>query len=74
MSEADKMFEALGYEKKEYSDSIKYSKLSCKDIEFGFVYEDVSCMDCGYYAADITMSELKAINKKCEELGWLDME
>ena len=74
---ADKMFEKLGYKKygglqtcryvrycnivngeKEY---IIFSKN--KTVRFQYLYTDVS--------KSINMQELQAINKKCQELGWI---
>lgn len=74
---ADKMFEKLGYKKycslqtcryvrycnivngeKEY---IIFSKN--KTVRFQYLYTHVS--------KSITMQELQAINKKCQELGWI---
>lgn len=66
MSEADKMFEELGY--KEFfknSIDIRYSNESNEIICF---YGAVKTFEkCTY---PINMQELKAINKKVEELGW----
>lgn len=81
MSEADKMFEELGYEKINdpclhgytkiedgFADSIYFDK-EVKNIAFNSV--DIA----NEYEGDIfilTHSTLKAINKKVEELGWLE--
>lgn len=80
MSEADKMFEELGYEKhirnlnhepieidyirpnKKYSTNIKFCLRSKLILPYIDTDEDLS----GY----IGVVELKAINKKVEELGW----
>ena len=70
MSEADKMFEELGYVCKEEDGMLIYLNENGADISFGldkhFVYvgEEMNAMW-------IDMKELKAINKKCEELGWI---
>lgn len=74
MSEADKMFEELGYEYIEHiyqyggnvydykNDKIdKWIRFNENDREVIFVTRKSS----------YSMEELKAINKKCEELGWL---
>lgn len=78
MSEADKMLEELGYKKivgdkhtstyllKYYKDNdnvIYFSDTWGKGVSKGGEYSE--------YCDDITMQELKAINKKCEELGWI---
>lgn len=54
MSEADKMFEKLGWEKKEF------------DISIDKRYKGIA-IDTW-----LEITELKAINQKCKELGWLD--
>lgn len=80
MSEADKMFEDLGYEwnmlvsvanGKQWGVSYKNSKTLA---EIAFDYEDKEiCTSC--FETDepvyIGMQELQAINEKCKELGWL---
>lgn len=73
MSKADKMFEELGYKK---SLDNKYEiEYYIHDIYFMFDKEDKTIQkrvefDYKCLAKPITMSELKAINKKVEELGW----
>ena len=71
MSEADEMFEELGYEKKEYGKSrIAYFKVldfegfCIKSVWFNKINKRVRLNE------DYDMQELKAINKKVEELGW----
>lgn len=70
MSEADKMFEELGYGKCEdlrkihyinkENERIVFNKDTRKFYKESYEYEDY-----------ITMQELQAINKKCKELGWI---
>lgn len=74
MSKADKLFEELGYIKVEDREShIEYRKNVDGDLfEIDFWKEDNTVSknyyrDMGY----ITMPELKAINLKCKELGWI---
>ncbi len=76
MSEADKLFKELGYklipqvENRSYF--LKYKKDDDNIIYFD---EDKEIHKDGEYAETcygITMQELKAINKKCEELKWID--
>ena len=71
MSEADKMFEELGWDKKEFDISIEYSKINAGSYE-----EMMICFDKRYKGITIDtwleIAELKAINQKCKELGWLD--
>lgn len=78
---ADKMFEELGYEKKERNNFITYIKYignGSRGITFSFSLEHKTvCADTfdeDYeinIAHDLYMEELKAINKKCLELGWM---
>lgn len=70
MSEADKMFEELGYEKT-YDDNTVITYEAIKN-NVQIILNDKSFLkeDWGT-ASDISMEELKAINKKCNELGWL---
>ena len=73
LSEADEMFERLGYEKKETPREIKFIKQEApceKTIIFLKEFREFCCKDpIGEYDY-VTMAELKAINKKCQELGW----
>lgn len=68
---ADKMFEELGYKKTKYTQKILYINKNNKDLYITFfapTHEVCKQEDDAYEY--ITMEELKAINKKCEELGW----
>ena len=74
MSEADKMFEELGYYK-DFDDIIhEYRKEENGDLfEIDFWLDDKevsknSYCEIGY----ITMQELQAINQKCKELEWIE--
>lgn len=84
MSEADKLFEELGYKKIEDKHNIDFNKLYkfnngdkinekirfCKLDKYVHIenYNYDSGITFGKY---LDMQELKAINKKCEELGWI---
>ena len=74
MSEADKMFEELGYYK-DFDDIIhEYRKEENGDLfEIDF-WLDVKEVSKNYYreAGNITMQELQAIIAKCKELGWIE--
>ena len=74
MSEADKLFEQLGYEKEIYPANHFYFAKYKKDADNIIVFEkDKEFYKTGEYDADcdsITMQELEAINMKCKELGW----
>ena len=73
MSEADKLFEELGYEKEEYNpDVIYYTSNILDTIYFAFNKNTKKvCFIENNEAGDISMEELKAIYKKCDELGWI---
>jgi hypothetical protein len=67
---ADELFEELDYWKfKDDNKHIIYRKI---DLEIVFWKEDNIFLktDCGEMS-HFTMQELKAINKKCKELGWI---
>lgn len=79
MSEADKMFEELGYKKEQDNNYILFEKellnKEVKTIVFNLnkALIDIRTEDDYYYQTITTvmnMQELKAINKKVEELGW----
>lgn len=74
MSEADKMFEELGYYK-DFDDIIhEYRKEENGDLfEIDF-WLDVKEVSKNYYreAGNITMQELQAIIAKCKELEWIE--
>ena len=67
---ADEMFEKLGYVKDETGDKIIYQKNN-HEICFYLYRHNFDC-GCGIGREFITMQELQAINKKCEELGWIE--
>lgn len=74
MSEADKLFEELGYKK--YINDLgniefyKYQTVLCEndDIQIIRFYNNSKDFWSNHL---VTMQELQAINKKCEELGWV---
>lgn len=74
MSEADRLFEELGYKKADRKNTAEFyipENNGAERIIFWKNDKEVSKnydRDCGY----ITMEELKAMNKKCEELGGYD--
>lgn len=73
MSKADKLFEELGYEKEEYNpDVIYYTSNILDTIYFAFNKNTKKvCFIENNEAGDISMEELKAIQMKCDELGWI---
>ena len=74
MSEADKLFEELGYEvsNSEFVEELNTTTNTVVDngyIQIIFYNNETIGID----ADDImNMQELKAINKKCIELGWIE--
>ena len=79
MSEADKIFEDLGYKietneedlleyKKQLSDCSKFIRFDLYDKIFTTFYYMALYDNQSYF----DMQELKAINLKCKELGWLE--
>ena len=71
---AKEMFEKLGY---------KYSKLLSDDVRIYYEHKNNNnqpsnfiLFDLDYKSisndCDITLEELQAINKQCEELGWYE--
>lgn len=74
MTNGDRMFEELGY-KKEGILNIRGANIGTRfrNRKNGHVfsfYDENRVFEKPY--EEITMEELKAINKKCEELGWLE--
>ena len=80
MSEADKMFEELGYEIENENGFILYNKISEINDEYKAIVFNVSKglidirtddnLNLQVITTVLNMQELKAINKKVEELGW----
>ena len=78
MSEADKMFEELGYEKDQITDEfINYSKKELKYNNSTKKYEICIYFNCYDKYLGIknkqffSLKELQAIHTKCKELGWI---
>ena len=66
---AKEMFEELGYKQVLSEDYIKYVSFFSR-IAFDLTEEGI-VIDCSFaIVGAITMDDLKAINKQCEELGW----
>lgn len=72
---ADEMFKELGYKKKNLD--IIFSRFweewenenLAKTFSFNTEYETIDITDENRHG--ITMQELQAINKKCQEKGWI---
>ena len=78
MKSAKEMFEGLGYSLVENSLGLKYQKLVVDmlwviyfDTKFKYLTTAIIHDEYETYHA-LDMNELKAINKQCEELGWLE--
>lgn len=71
MSEADKMFEELGTIKEENESFIIYRGTKNKDAEIRFYKSGKSILLFGFN--EIRVKDLKAINKKVEELQWIEI-
>lgn len=75
MKTGDEIFKDLGYTKQYESEDIYYYQdVEVKDnyIVFEMAYKSFAKISCYHDAGDITMQELQAINKKCQELGWIE--
>lgn len=82
MSEADKMFEELGYKKiYDKDNTVVYVNNEMLEIQFDITYKSIDISkDTGeevfgntiYDSVSIKLDDLQAINEKCKELGWLD--
>ena len=79
MSEADKMFEELGFTKEflvsianDEQWGINYKNIRTEtEITFDEIDKEVCISDMDDQSIYISMQELQAINEKCKELGWL---
>lgn len=81
MTNADKMFEELGFKKSDiYFEYSRHNDFENTDLQIDFDerYENVLIStdkrdgDYATITSVLKMAELKAINEKCKELGWLD--
>lgn len=77
MSEADKSFEILGYEKQDLKNmsgkiwGVKYiNDRQYIKINFDFIGQMVCVVSLDGEGVYLTMEELGVICKKCRELGW----
>lgn len=74
MSNADKLFEELGYEKIKNTNIGYFRKEQDERLNGIIFFLDKKSVAVHYdntYTIGITMEDLKAINMKCEELQWL---
>ena len=72
MSEADKLFDELEFNKYELDTYIEYLNRKTRE-EITFRKDTRKVEKCRNVSSDyITMQELQAINLKCRELGWIE--
>lgn len=71
MSEADKMFKQLNYEEYKYLEHTDYYNTNNDKIISFRNDKSIAVFNAYDEIESITMQELQAINKKCEELGWI---
>lgn len=74
MSEADKLFEALGYEVSNDDFVEELNAVVESVVDNGYIKIVFYNNKKLYIDADdiINMQEIKAINLKCKELGWIE--
>ena len=75
MSKADEMFKKIGYKIDEDEERITVYKTNCADSKIYicvFHNTEDSRFKLKFYEQYCSIKLLQAINKKCEELGWLD--
>lgn len=78
MSEADKLFEELGYKKYTSEDCVMYMKdlfmitFIMPNKRFITEYKQGDYNFPKIRPFEVEMQELKAINLKCKELGWIE--
>jgi len=68
---ADEMFKELGYEKTKANEYWIIYKNFRKDIDFNLKHKTIE-VESQMQSEEFNMQELQAINKKVEELGWMD--
>ena len=70
---ADEMFEVLGYKKTEHIYPIQgyVVEYDNEERQIDFMNEQ---QEVKIWNISTSMQELQAINKKCQELGWLEEE
>lgn len=66
---AKEMFEKLGYTYNKWADYIRYDRGD--DRILFWLSDQTYAVEYYVSAMYVEMAELKAINKQCEELGWL---
>lgn len=72
MSEADKLFDELEFNKYELDTYIEYLNRKTRE-EITFRKDTRTVEKCRNVSSDyITMQELQAINEKCKELRWIE--
>ena len=71
---AEQMFNDLNYKKRIKDELIKFERHS-ENVDEGLIEFDLAlktvCVSWFREPKDITIAELRAINKQCEQLGWI---
>ena len=68
---AQEMFEAIGYRQNIKNRYIKFENIDeCEVIEFDLEQKTILVSQF-LESKELNIDELKAMNKQCEELGWL---
>lgn len=68
---AQEMFEAIGYRQNIENGYIKFENIDkCEVIEFDLEKKTI-WVSHFLESKELNIDELKAMNKQCEELGWL---
>lgn len=67
---ADEMFKKLGYVRTKTNEYWIIYKNFRKDIDFNLKHKTIE-VGAKMESEEFDMQELQAINKKCQELGWL---
>lgn len=67
---ADEMFKELGYVRPKTNKYWIIYKNFRKDIDFNLKYKTIE-VEAEMESEEFNMQELQAINKKCQELGWI---
>lgn len=72
MSKADEMFEKLEYEKTQSIKYIGYTNKKADLILFNLVEQTLCIHKDNTEFPATSLPELRAINEKCREMGWLE--
>lgn len=71
MEKADEMFEKLGYIRIKANEYWIIYRNFRKDIDFNLKHKTIE-VESEMESEEFDIQELQAINKKCQELGWIE--